>query len=364
MMMNRIAGYAAPAQPDAAEFKVEPPTSNPVRPQRLDGFIGQPQLKSLIRTAIVASRQRNAPFPHSLLTGAAGLGKTSLAQVIASEMGVGFVPTTAEALEDSAALKGLLSRLDGSGHDNRGNPTGTIRPTVLFIDEIHRLPRQSQELLYSCIEDRVIDIKVRDVLTGLMKPIREWVPHFTLIGATNRPGSLTTAFRDRLRLHLRFQTYGMVDSGKIARQALATMGLKCSPKCAASIAARGRGVPRRIISLCEQIRDIAVVKGKASVTPALCEKSFQEINVDPIGLSPQDVQYLQTLADSVGQPLGLGTLATVLGEEEQSVEESIEPFLLQRGLITRTSRGRALTPIGLEHLRQHHGFEPSGRTLS
>lgn len=333
------------------------------RPETIDEFIGQSHLKSLIRTAIASARQRNASFPHSLVTGSAGLGKTSIARLIAVEMDVRFVPTTAEALEDSSSVKGLISRLDDSGYDVRGKPVSKLKPSILFIDEAHRLPRQSQELLYACIEDRVIDTRVRDPLSGLMKPVREWVPSFTLVAATNRPGDLTTSFRDRLRLNLRLEAYDEKDSGKIARQALVKMGLKCSPQTASLIAVRGRGVPRKIVGLCEQVRDIAVAKGKSAATPNICLKAFDSLGIDPLGLTRQDIDLLRALAQNIGQPLGIQTLASMLGEDQRALEEAIEPYLLVKGLIARTQRGRALTPAGMEHLRQHHGFESRGREM-
>lgn len=190
------------------------------RPASIDEFVGQNHLKVLIKTAVVSSRQRNAPVPHCLITGAAGLGKTSLARLIAVERGVAFVATTADAFEDSNAVKALMSQLDDKGYDGRGQSNGPISPTVLFIDEAHRLPRQSQELLYAAIEDRVLDTRVRDPLTGLWKQCREWVPAFTLICASNRPGDLTASFRDRLRLELRLEAYDLNDSTKIVRQVL------------------------------------------------------------------------------------------------------------------------------------------------
>ena len=348
-----------------APMPASPPNAvNPSRPETINEFVGQGHLKALIQTAADSARHRNAPFPHSLITGAAGLGKTSLARLIAVQMNVGFVPITAEALEDSAAVKGLLSRLDDSGYDGRGQATGKIKPSILFIDEAHRLPRQSQELLYCCIEDRVIDARVRDPLSGLMKPVREWVPHFTLIAATNRPGDLTTSFRDRLRLNLRLEAYGHKDSGKIARDALIKMGLKCSARTAGLIAARGRGVPRRIIGICEQVRDIAVSKSKTSISTGICSKAFDSLGIDATGLSRQDVELLRHLARNIGQPVGLQTLASLLGEDERAVEEAIEPFLIARNLIARTARGRALTQSGIQHLRDHHGLESNGRSLA
>ena len=359
-MINRLERHLGGAEPSD---KLPAADLNASRPGTLDEFVGQDHLKSLIRTAVDSSRKRNAAFPHTLVTGAAGLGKTSIARLIASQMGVRFVPVTAEALEDTAAVKGLLSRLDDSGYDSRGQPTGAIKPSVLFLDEAHRLSRQSQELLYVCVEDRVLDARVRDPLTGLMKPVREWVPHFTLVAATNRPGSLTPSFRDRLRLNLRLEAYGDRDAAKIAKAALQKFGLKCGPSSARQIAARGRGVPRKIVGICEQVRDLAVSRGKQSASPALCVKAFEALGIDPIGLARLDVDYLKALV-AQGQPVGLKTAASLLGEAEEGIEEAVEPFLMLKGLIARTSRGRVVTPSGIEHLRKHHGLEDHGRSLS
>jgi Holliday junction DNA helicase RuvB len=210
----------SPAATDTAAVSL-----NATRPESIDEFVGQNHLKALIRTSVAAARQRNAPVPHCLITGGAGLGKTSLARLIALERGVSFVATTAEAFEDSASVKGLLSRLDDKGYDGQGQPSGPISPTVLFIDECHRLGRQSQELLYAAVEDRVLDTRVRDPLTGLWKQCREWVPAFTLVCASNRPGDLTASFRDRLRLELRLELYDQKDSTRIVRQVFAKMAL-------------------------------------------------------------------------------------------------------------------------------------------
>ena len=305
----------------------------------------------------------NAAFPHALISGAAGLGKTSIAKIIAAEMGVGFVPVTAEGLEDSTAVRGLLSRLCDKGYDAQGRPSGPIRPSVLFLDEAHRLPRQSQELLYSCIEDRVLDAKVKDTLTGLTKPVREWVPFFTLVAATNLPGLLTPSFRDRLRLHLRLENYDDADSAKIARTALAKLGVKCAPAVARQIASRSRGVPRKIVSICEQVRDIVVSRGKTAASAGLCQQAFALLGIDTIGLTKVDVQLLVALATS-SQPVGLKTAATLIGESEDFLESAIEPFLLAKNLIVRTSKGRSISPIGIEHLRNHHGWQANGRSLA
>jgi len=339
-------------------------TLNGIRPDSLSEFVGQNHLKELIHTTAAASQKRGAAFPHTLLTGAAGLGKTSLARLIAVEMAVSFISTTAETLEDSSDVKGLLSKLNDENYDAKGNAIGPIKPSVLLVDEAHRLPRHSQELLYGAVEDRVLESIVRNSITGLMVPTREWVPAFTLVMASNRPGDLTTSLRDRLRLNLRLEPYDQNDSAKIARQVFAKFGMKCGSKQAALIAERGRGVPRKIVALCEQIRDVAAGKGKATVSTAICESAFESLCIDPIGLARLDVEVLKLLSNNLGQPMGLGTLASLCGEDTRAVEDTVEPFLMHRGLIAKTGRGRVLTPAGIEHLRLYHGLKLSGRTLS
>ncbi len=339
-------------------------TLNGIRPETLSEFVGQNHLKELIRTTAAASHKRNAPFPHTLLTGAAGLGKTSLARLIAIEMGIGFVSTTAEALDNSSDVKGLLSKLDDHGYDGKGNVVGATKPTVLLVDEAHRLPRHSQELLYGAVEDRVLESIIRNPITGMMTPTREWVPCFTLVMASNRPGDLTTSLRDRLRLNLRLEPYDQNDSAKIARQVLEKFSLKCGNKQAALIASRGRGVPRKIVALCEQVRDISIGKNKTTVSTAICEAAFESLCIDPIGLARLDVEVLKLLSNNLGQPVGLNTLASLVGEDQRALEETVEPFLMHRGLIVKTGRGRVLTRNGIEHLRNHHGLKVSGRTLS
>ena len=334
------------------------------RPEGLAEFVGQDHLKQLIRTSASAAQKRNAAFPHTLLTGAAGLGKSSLARLIAVEMQVAFVSTTAESLENSSDVKGLLSKLDDNGYDGKGNAVGAIKPTVLLVDEAHRLPRHSQELLYGAVEDRVLESIARNPITGLKTPTREWVPCFTLVMASNRPGDLTTSLRDRLRLNLRLEPYNKSDSAKIARQVFEKFGMKCGSKPAALIAARGRGVPRKIVGLCEQVRDICVGKNKATVSAAICEAAFEVLSIDPIGLGRLDVDVMKFLANYLGQPVGLNTLASLVGEDTRALEETVEPFLMSKGLIVKTGRGRVLTPAGIDHLRQHHGLKLSGRRLT
>lgn len=320
-----------------------------MRPINLSEFVGQKRLKKLINTAALSAIKRNASFPHTLVMGTAGLGKTSLARLIANERGVLFIQTTAEALENPEAVQGLLCKLDTSGLDKTGNPTCTIKPSILFVDEAHRLPRESQELLYSAIEDRVLDIRVKDFITGLMKPSRMVIPPFTLVAATNRPADLTNSFRDRLRLHLRIEPYSINDSTRIAENALGKMGIQVSSKAASCIAKRGRGVPRRIIGLCEQIRDVVLAAGKSVATVELCDEAFNNFGIDSIGLTVQDYELLECL-NKFKTPVGLKTIAALINESAEVIEEMLEPYLLKENLISRTPRGRIITEAGKKHL--------------
>jgi hypothetical protein len=179
--MNRQESFAG-----RLDREYQKPISCP-RPASLKEFVGQEHAKRLITTSAASAKRRNAPFPHTLITGFAGGGKTTLACLIARYMDVSFVPVTADAIADTAAVGELMASLDDTGYDREGNPSGTIRPTVLFLDEAHRLPRQSQELLYACIEDRVLNVRTRDPLTGVTRSVRQWVPFFSLVAATNRP---------------------------------------------------------------------------------------------------------------------------------------------------------------------------------
>jgi Holliday junction DNA helicase RuvB len=352
--MNRQESFAG-----RLDREYQKPISCP-RPASLKEFVGQEHAKRLITTSAASAKRRNAPFPHTLITGFAGGGKTTLACLIARYMDVSFVPVTADAIADTAAVGELMASLDDTGYDREGNPSGTIRPTVLFLDEAHRLPRQSQELLYACIEDRVLNVRTRDPLTGVTRSVRQWVPFFSLVAATNRPGSLTPSFRDRLRLHLRLLPYAPEESVQIARGTMARMAIECGPKAAWMIAQRSRNVPRQIVSLCERIRDFAVAKGRLRVSPAVCMQAFEALEIDELGLTRQDVDLLAYLAQCSGEPVGLSTLASVLQEQEQAVEENVEPYLLRCGLIARTARGRTITEPGLRHLREAHSLPIEG----
>jgi Holliday junction DNA helicase RuvB len=347
-MGNRIASM------HGAATVSEQPSMNAARPDSLHQFIGQTRLVSIVRTSVSAAHKLNGPFPHSLVGGAPGLGKTTLAALIAQEMGVRFLPVSPDNLTDANSVRRALAELDDSGYDKRGEIAGRIAPSVVFLDEAHRLSRQAQEVLYSAIEDRVVESALKNPITGILEVRREWVPCFSLIAATNRPCDLTTPFKDRLRLHLHLEPYTAEEGAIIARQTLARLGLRNGEKSAEMIAARGRNVPRRIIGICEYVRDVCVARDTGLASPAVCEEAFLALGLDPLGLGRQETKYLKYLA-LTQKAVGIHTLAALLGEESRSVEESIEPFLIEKGFIEKSSRGRVISAAGKEYVRQNHG---------
>jgi len=307
----------------------------------------------LARTSVLAAQRQNLPFPHALLTGAAGLGKTTLAGIIAHEMGVRLIPVNPDHLTDASAVRRVLALVDHTGYDAKGAVAGVLKASVVVLDEAHRLSRQAQELFYGALEDRIIESAVKHPITGELEVRREWVPCFTLLAATNRPSDLTAAFKDRLRLQLHFEAYTPEEAAHIARQCLNRYGLSCGAQAAALIAARGRGVPRKIIGICEFVRDVCAAQNTRHASPELCAAAFLTLGIDPAGLTRQEVKYLRYLA-LTGKCVGILTLAALLGEDQRGIEENFEPYLIERGYIEKSPRGRIITAAGRAHLKAHH----------
>ncbi|MCI0342738.1 MAG: Holliday junction branch migration DNA helicase RuvB [Planctomycetales bacterium] len=298
-----------------------------LRPRTLDEFVGQPRTVKNLRYALVAARERREPPDHVLFSGPPGLGKTTLAQIVAREMGANFHATSGPALERSGDLVGILTKL-GEGD-------------VLFIDEIHRLHPAVEEYLYSAMEDYVVDI-VLDQGPGA-RSIRLTLKPFTLVGATTREGLLSPPFRDRFLIRERLDLYPKGDLVKILVRAAGLLKVGLAPDAADHVAACSRGTPRVAQRFLRRLRDVAQVEGGGEITLDLGKHGLDMLGVDARGLEEMDRRIIRALVESGAAPLGLKTLAVRVGEPEDTLEDVYEPYLIQLGYLQRTPRGRLAT---------------------
>lgn len=306
-----------------------------LRPTSLAEFIGQGNGRANLETFIHAARDRGDAMDHTLLHGPPGLGKTTLAQIISGELGVGFRATSGPVIARAGDLAALLTNL---------------RPRdVLFIDEIHRLAPAVEEVLYPAMEDFQLDLIIGEGPSA--RSVRIDLPPFTLVGATTRSGLLTTPLRDRFGIQTRMQFYSRDELATILRKQAIKLGVDLAGDGAAEIASRARGTPRVAGRLLRRVRDIAAVGGHAVVTAEVADGALGRLEVDANGLDAMDRRYLGCLAESYGGgPVGVETLAAVLSEQRDVLEEVIEPYLMQTGLLMRTPRGRCLSSAGWAYL--------------
>jgi Holliday junction DNA helicase RuvB len=306
-----------------------------LRPRRLDEFHGQAQLTEHLHIVLEAARRREQPVDHLLFAGPPGLGKTSLAGIVAAEMGVGLRITSGPALVRTGDLAAILTDLQ---HGD-----------VLFIDEIHRLPRPVEEVLYPAMEDFQLDILIGKGPTA--RSIRLDLPRFTLVGATTRTGLLTGPLRDRFGFLGRLDLYAPDDLQGIVTRAAGILGVEVATEGAWQIAARARGTPRIANRLLRRVRDYVEVRAEGAITAELASEGLEMFGVDELGLDKVDRAILDALCRRFdGRPVGLVTLAQCVGEETETVEDAYEPYLLQQGLLMRTPRGRVATARAFAHL--------------
>ena len=320
-----------PELEDVQEEKME----NTLRPQKLKDYIGQDKVKENMKIYIEAAKKRGEPLDHVLLYGPPGLGKTTLANIISNEMNSNIKITSGPAIEKPGDLAALL--------------TGLNEFDVLFIDEIHRLNKSVEEILYPALEDYTLDIIIGKGAEA--KSIRIDLPKFTLIGATTRAGSLTTPLRDRFGIIHRLELYSVENLSKIVKRSAKILNIEIDDTSCMEIARRSRGTPRIANRLLKRVRDYAIVIGDGEINLELTKHALNRLEIDDIGLDDIDRKILKTMITTyAGKPVGIETIATTIGEEIETVEDVYEPYLIQIGFIARTPRGRIVTPLGYKHL--------------
>ena len=319
--------------PTATEFDMT--YENSIRPRTFDSYIGQTSLKNMLKISIEAAKKKEVPLDHLLFYGPPGLGKTTLACVIANETGASIKITSAPALERPRDIIGILMSLKAG--------------EVLFIDEIHRLNKIAEEILYPAMEDFFLDMNTGKGQS--LKTLRVPVPKFTLIGATTKAGALSGPLRDRFGIIHRLEFYTQEELAQVVKRTADILNIKITDDGAKAVAKRSRGTPRIANRLVKRVSDYAIVKANGIVNETIADEALNNLNIDKYGLDTTDRALLNLIAEKYqGGPVGLETIAAALGEDSKTIEEVYEPFLLQEGFIQRTPRGRKLTPFAVKVL--------------
>jgi Holliday junction DNA helicase RuvB len=325
-----VSSFVAPMLRDDDEDVVE----QTLRPRSLDDFVGQERVKEQLSIALAAAKARGEALDHVLLAGPPGLGKTSLAHIVREELGVGLRTIAGPAVEKKD-IAAILTSLDARD--------------VLFVDEIHRMSRTAEEILYPALEDFRIDIVMGEGAGA--RTLTLDLPPFTLVGATTRTGLLTTPLRDRFGLTFRLDYYEPPELAAIVNRSARILGVTIAPDAAAEIASRARGTPRIANRILRRVRDVAEVRHQGSITTEIAREALELLEIDAQGLDREARDLLHTIAVKFdGGPVGLSTIAASLGEEQETIEDVYEPYLLQLGFIQRTPRGRTITKLGRAHI--------------